>query len=295
MQQTVYLDILIFLNTIINFYILFITGLMSHSRIVRWRILLGGILGGVLSCLVLVPEMNELISLSIKALTSAGIVYISFEPSEKGKFFRRFIYFLTVNFIFAGAVLFFCFAFKTPLIYYNNSNFYFDISAPILLIIATLTYILLTITVKRSSKQLSIQKYYQIEICKENERVKCTALSDTGNSLREMFSETPVVVADISSVKSLLSSSFYCFFADEEAFSKSDMIPPEDIRLIPYSDISGSGFLKAFKCDEIRIIDKNKAFQLKNGYVAVYNGKLSNGNYNAIINPEIFDVAKEVA
>lgn len=299
MRQTVYLDILILLNSIINFYILFLTGAMSHSRIIRIRLLIGGTVGGLLSASILLPEMNDFLSFVFKAITSALIVYISFEPLGKKVFFRRYIYYMAVNFIFAGAVLFCCFVFSTPLIYYNNSNFYFDISAPFLILIATLTYILITVTVKRSEKPVQFQKYYDLEICKCGESVRCTAFADTGNSLKDVFSGEPIVVADYSTVDKLLPGAFRSYFVSADTCDGIDAVNvtkgAEEIRLIPFSSVGGAGFLKAFRCDEIKIIGDAKAFSVSRGYIAVYNGELSSGNYNAIINPEIFDIAKEVA
>ncbi len=299
MRQTVYLDILILLNSIINFYILFITGAMSRSRIIRGRLLIGGLVGGLLSASVLLPEMNEVLSFLFKALTSAGIVYISFEPLGKSVFLRRYAYFMAVNFIFAGAVLFCCFAFDTPLVYYNNSNFYFDIGAPFLIVIATLTYVLITITVKRSEQPVHFQKYYDLEILKSGEKVRCTALADTGNSLKDVFTGDPIVVVNSEVVNKLLPDTFRSYFASEDALCEIDSIASaegaEEIRIVPFSSVGGAGFLKAFRCDEIKIVGDTKVYSLLRGYIAVYNGELSVGNYSAIINPEIFDVAKEVA
>ena len=299
MRQTVYLDILILLNSIINFYILFITGAMSRSRIIRPRLLIGGLVGGLLSATVLLPEMNEVLSLLFKALTSAGIVYISFEPLGKSVFFRRYAYFMAVNFIFAGAVLFCCFAFDTPLVYYNNSHFYFDIGAPFLIVIATLTYILITITVKRSEQPVHIQDYYDLEIYKSGEKVQCTAFADTGNSLKDVFTGDPIVVVDYSAVDKLLPGTFRSYFVSGDVADDIDSVAAsegaEEIRLVPFSSVGGAGFLKAFRCDEIRIVGDTKVYSLSRGYIAVYNGELSSGNYSAIINPEIFDVAREVA
>lgn len=299
MRQTVYLDILILLNSIINFYILFITGAMSRSRIIRIRLLIGGLLGGALSATILLPEMNDFLSFLFKALTSAIIVFISFEPQSKRVFLRRYIYYMAVNFIFAGAVLFCCFLFSTPLIYYNNSNFYFDISAPFLIVIATLTYILITVTVKRSDQPMHIQKFYDLEIRKSGETVKCTAFADTGNALKDVFTGDPIIVADYGVIDRLLPGAFRSYFVTDDAAENIDAVAltegAEEIRLVPFSSVGGAGFLKAFRCDEIKITGDNKAYSLSHGYIAVYNGELSSGNYGAIINPEIFDVAREVA
>lgn len=294
-KQTVYIDLLVFMNTIINIYVLIITGLISHSRIIKWRIISGGLAGGLLACTVLLPKLNPILSLFLKMLGCLMLVFVSFEYTGIRKYLRRYVIFLFVNCIFAGAVIFCGFISDTPLIFYNNANFYFDLSAPYLIVISSLTYVLLKITLKRTSKKNDDRCYFEIEICKNNETTRCIALSDTGSSLKDVFSDTPVIVVETGFVRNLICDELLTFLTDEY-LSDISRENKSEIRLIPYRSVSGSGFLKAFKCDFIRIYDNdNSCYEIKNGYIAVYNGKLSNGDYSAVMNPEIFDVAREVA
>lgn len=283
------------MNTIINIYILIITGLISHSRIVRQRIISGGLAGGLLACTVLLPHMNIFLSLLLKLFGCSLLVFISFEYTGINKFIRRYIAFIFVNCIFAGAVLFFGFVFDTPLIYFNNANFYFDISAPYLIAVSSLTYLLLKITLKRTGNTTDEKHLFELKIIKDDISVVCSALSDTGSSVKDVFSDMPVAIVEAGVVRKLLCSELMAFLTNDYF---TDITPENksEIRLIPYKAVSGGGYLKAFRCDALRIYDNdNSCFEVKKGYIAVYNGKLSNGEYSAIINPEIFEIAREVA
>lgn len=293
-KQTIYVDILVFMNTIINIYVLIITGLLSHSRINRYRIISGSLVGGLLACTVLLPPMNAFLSLFLKIFGSSLIVFVSFENSGVDKYIRKLVSFVFVNCIFAGAVILFGFTFDTPLVYYNNANFYFDLSAPYLILISSLTYILLKITLKRTSKNSNEKCFYEIEISREKSVARCRCLSDTGSSLRDVFSDTPIIIVESGVIRNVICDELLMFLND--GFSGITEENKAEIRLIPYKSISGGGYLKAIKCDTIRIIgNDNSCYEIKNGYIAVYNGKLSKGEYRAVLNPEIFDVAREVA
>ena len=58
MQQVIYVDVLIFLNTIITFIILLTTVEISGVSPKTFRLLTGSLLGGIFSLIILAPEMN---------------------------------------------------------------------------------------------------------------------------------------------------------------------------------------------------------------------------------------------
>lgn len=280
MQQTIYIDNLIIVNATIDIYILIITGILSHVRIIKWRLLLGGLVAGLLSLMIFLPEMNDAISITLKALAMAGIVLISFPIHCKSSFFITYSYYLLVNLLFGGSVFLISNLFNSKLIYYNNNSLYFDISTPFIIAITTLTYILLKITVKLTVKPTNTNDLYDVSIVFGEKKEGFKALLDTGNSLKEYFSGSPVIIINQNIAEKLVG----CI----------DEIPEEKYRLIPYSDVSGDGVLKSFRYDSLFIAMNNKTLKVDKCYAAIREGQLTSGSYEAIINPDLINIAKEV-
>ena len=95
------------------------------------------------------------------------------------------------------------------------------------------------------------------------------ALSDTGNKLREPFSDSPVIVADESLCRPLV---------DEKR-----------VRAIPASTVNGGGILMAFKPDKIILKSSKGREVIENAYVAL-SDDIKDNKYSAVLNPEILSV-----
>lgn len=117
---------------------------------------------------------------------------------------------------------------------YKNGIIYFDIDITFLVICSAISYIVITIIAKLTDKKAPKSKEYYIKIETDKKIISCRALMDTGNNLREPFSNYPVILAE----KSIF----------EELFEADDKI-----RLIPVSTVSGETLLKAYRPKQIEI------------------------------------------
>jgi len=92
------------------------------------------------------------------------------------------------------------------------------------------------------------------------------------------------------------------FFNCEEAeYLKSSSITAEVLdslksvlRIIPCSSVTGSSVLKAFVPSKIEIRNKESCYETSFLVVAVLNDSLSNGEYNCILNSDIFERGKRI-
>ena len=55
-MTTIYIDILVCLNVIVNYFLLLASGKFLSRPYKRWRILLGAFLGGLYSLYILLPQ-----------------------------------------------------------------------------------------------------------------------------------------------------------------------------------------------------------------------------------------------
>ncbi|NCC87410.1 MAG: hypothetical protein EOM05_06020 [Clostridia bacterium] len=298
MKQSVYIDILIAINIFVNYFLLLETAFISHEKPKRLRLLLASTLGGVYSLIIILPEMNVFLSILLKLILSTTIILAAFKIKNIRHFLRIFALFFAVNFIFAGLMFAVWIVLKPNSMQFNNGAVYFDINILTLTIMTVFCYVVVTIISKLARRNSSHDKIIDLTISFENKTISGRALIDTGNSLCDTFSGSPVVVAEYNFLKEILPDELGEYMKDSNCL-ETDKISDNykgKIRLIPFNSIGGEGLLKAFRPDNIKIYYKKRYITINSIYVAVKNISLSNGEYIAIINPSMLDeFEKEVA
>ncbi|MEG1437496.1 MAG: sigma-E processing peptidase SpoIIGA [Oscillospiraceae bacterium] len=291
MKQSVYIDILIVLNIFVNYFLLLETSFISNEKIKRLRLLLGSILGGVYSLILILPPLNTFLSILIKLAFSITIILAAFKIKNLKHFLRLFAIFFAVNFIFAGLMLAVWIVLKPNGMQFNNGAIYFEMNALMLIGLTIFCYTVVSIISKLSRKNAPQNKIIDIIINFEQKQVSGKALIDTGNSLKDTFSGTPVVVAEYDFIKEIIPVSIMDFMKNSECFDTENI--DEDlkgrIRLIPFNSIGGNGLLKAFRPDSLTLIHNKNKKSFDSVYVAIKNISLSNGEYIAIVSPVMID------
>lgn len=155
-------------------------------------------------------------------------------------------------------------AFKPNSFVFNNDSVYFDIPAKALLVSALVAYIISICVIKIYNYTISKKEIYSLKIFKGESEYNLFAFLDTGNKLREPFSNFPVIIVDSSKID------FECE------------------RVIPFDTVGGEGMLKAFKPDKIVISNGKSSFECKDVYIAV--SKVDSKDFSAILNPQIMTI-----
>ena len=112
-------------------------------------------------------------------------------------------------------------------------------------------------------------------------QVNFAAKVDTCNSLREPFSNLPVIVASEEVLKPVLPQDFQFLIKGNEMQNFEGF----KIRFIPFQTVSGEGLLPAFKPDVVKI--KND-FE-KEAYIAVCSKEVLPDGTFSLINPLLID------
>ena len=159
--------------------------------------------------------------------------------------------------------------FKSSRICTNNGEVYFDINAKQLLLTALIAYTASCVIIRLYNKKLGAGEIYSIIIENNSKKVNLFALSDTGNKLREPFSDYPVIIVKKDSCKELFDES--------------------NLRLIPASTINAASYLKAFKPQCVKVKTARGYETINNVYIALSEDINAEG-FSAIINPEIISV-----
>ena len=281
-KTKIYVDILISLNLFINYFILLSVSKFLYLKIKRLRLILGALLGAIYSLYILLPEPNSIFSFFIKILMSISIILVSFKFSRE-MFLKIFACFFLVSIAFSGLTLAMWFIFRPKGMIVNNGVVYFNIS-PIILICSILaSYFLLELINRYLGKHVCSDSFCEIKLLWNNKTAKFEAQLDTGNSLKEPFSNLPVVIVDKEKIKNVLPEEFDLNNYDK-IFDNSSTF---SMRLIPFSGVSQDGFLFGFKPDDLEIKTQKGNILNKEAYIGVC---LEKKLQYALIGPEILNV-----
>ena len=295
-MPVIYIDVLFAVNLLINYILLRACCVFTALKLSKLRVVFGAFLGACYAVLIFFPDFSVLYSTICKLLISMLLVAASFPFYSIKSYIKALLIFYMVSFGFGGCVLgvFYFSDIGARLgAVYSNGIFYFNLPWTILALSGTLFYIcvkLFGLFSNKISHSKNLKK--KLYISYNNNTAEITALLDTGNSLIDPISLSPVIIAEYKSVKNLF---------DEEIRNGLDRIGQENItwimsevaqkglsaRLIPFSSLGKeNGMLLGFVPDRAEIRDDCGVRVLEKCVVGLYEKNLSKDrSYGALFNP----------
>lgn len=292
MKQTIYIDVLISVNLFINYFLLLSVTKILNLKLERKKLILSSFIGSLYSLFILVPDLNFVFSLFIKLIMSATIVFIAFGFVSPRIFLKTLGVFYGINFLFGGFI-FFLWYFITPNgIFINNNMIYLNLS-PLFLIASTfVAYIIIQIINRFVGVQSISTMSCDLLIRYNNKSLIVKSKVDTGNTLREPFSNIPVIVVKYQSIEDLVPESLkryiYSTVGNNSSLNSYEDYTFLGFRMIPLKTVSGEGLLPAFKPDYIKILSGPNDIK-REAYVAVCNKMIFDDEYQALINPDLME------
>lgn len=280
-KRIVYIDVLICLNLIINYFILLCVGKFLHRKKSRLRMLLGALFGSLCSLIILLPPMNGALNFLFKFFVSVIICLISFKFGSLSEFIKNTAAFYLMSFLFCGVMLALWFTFTPKGMVINNSTVYFDISPLCLIVSSIITYFIVWLICRVTGRKAPKALYYNIILEMGNKKTEIKGKLDTGCNLVEPFSGSPVIVCEKNKIKNILPMDIMEY--DSELILAGNA---SKFRLIPFNTISSSGLLPCFKPDRIIIDDR---LCLNEIFIAVSSGNEFSEGCGCLINPQCLD------
>lgn len=220
---------------------------------------------------------------------SVVIVTLSFPFENIKNFLKCFSAFFLVNFVFAGLMLALWLCVKPDGMVYQNGAVYFNIELKTLVLSTCFCYVALTLFENLLKRKAPDNCLFDIELQYKGKKVQTKALLDTGNSLSDGFSDTPVLVADSKIVKDLIGFSLNALQLENQDM---DLVRDMSIRLIPYSSVSKGGVLKAVLIDKVIVLERNQ--QAEHILLAESLSAFTNGEYTVLLNQNFFERSKKI-
>lgn len=294
MVTVIYLDILVAVNIFVTYILLVCTRVIVKLNTKKWGVVIATILGGVSSLIIFWEEMPLVISVIYKIVVGMIISYSAFLPDNRKLFIKTTLAFFFVNFIFGGVMYFVEVTLNLNNIMYINGTVYFDISVLFLVSMTLICYGLLLVGDYFLKKRASENALYDVLLYFRNEKASLKALYDTGNHLTDGVDSKPVIIVELKELLRFFSSSEIEFFMNEDLSSDVPMTLKSVFRIIPCSSITGNSILKGFIPEKIEIISNDYKYETTFLVVAISNDDLQNGEYNCILNADIFERGKRI-
>lgn len=283
MQTVVYLDILILFNAIITFFILLATSDLLKTDIKRFRLLVGSIMGGLASLLILVPEMNAAAVFFIRILINFFIVAITLQTSDIRFVLKGGCFSLLVTLLFGGIAYFFVLSFDTSKVFVNNGFVYFDVGALGIILIVAISFLMFRLICKYFNNNKLKEIIYNVEIKFSECTVNVSALFDTGNDIYDIYTGKPVILICYSELKHCFDDyTFNSVMGILEGSSQYEL--PEKFRLLPVRTLGTEKLLPAFSAEEAVVQNKECKKYISKPTIAITKNCLDKNNYSALIN-----------
>ena len=264
-MNVIYVDILFVVNFFITFFLLQVTAKFSKRSEKLWRIVLASFIGGVYSLVILWDSLNFSVSCLGKLVAAMLIIIAAFKFKGFKAYIKEVAIFFFVNLLFVGIIIGLWFIFKPNGVVINNSTVYFNVSARILLITALAAYLISVVIIRIYNNKTAVKELYSVTVYHNENKTKFFAFADSGNNLKEPFSDFPVIVADSGLFENTLCQ-----------------------RLIPFSSVGGEGVLSAFKPDKVEISSSLGSVEINDVYIAL-SSSVKKGEYQGILNPKILN------
>lgn len=296
--MTIYVDVVLIENLIMNYIILFATSIILKNNSKFWRLLSASLIGAIYTVISYISNLKIYSSMILKLILSIIIVYVAFNPPNMKKMCKSLLIFYLTSLVFGGAAFALIYIVKPQETFMKNGLFLGTYSLKTILLSGIVAFFIVitafTVVKNKISKR---DMFCNIKIKLNGKEIETKAMLDTGNMLKEPITNIPVIVVEHTLLyecvpKQILNNIEEILGGD---FSK---IPDEikkkymtKLKFIPFSSLGKqNGMLLGIKPEYVVIKDENdEEKKLNEVIIGIYNKSLTKrGEYRALMGIELF-------
>lgn len=291
--MTIYIDVVIAENLIMNSIILYATGMITKAKINHIRILLGSLIGAIYSVFAYISTLQIYSNIIIKFILSIIIVYIAFNPQNTKTMGKNLLLFYLTSFVFGGAAFAFIYIIKPQEILMKNGLFLGTYPIKTVFLGAIIGFIIIITAFKIVKTKISKKDMFcEVIIILNKKEITLKTMIDTGNLLKEPITGNPVIVVEHTALydilpKEILDNLENILGGDfEKIEEKIKQEYRSKLKLIPYSSLGKqNGMLLGIKAEKVKIQKEDEIEEKKqNVMIGIYNKSLTKrGEYRALM------------
>ena len=294
--MTIYIDIIIVENLIMNYIIIYATGLISKSKISHLRIFFASTIGAIYAITEYISKLNIYSNMLVKIVLSVIIVFVAFYPQDIKKMCKQLVLFYLTTFTFGGVATYLIYVLKPQDIIIKNEMYVGTYVLKIIFIGAIVGTIILIIAFKFAKNKITRKDMIcKIKIKLNGKEVVLDTMVDTGNMLKEPLTGNSVVIVEKTSLYDLIPKEI---LNNTESILGGDFKEiPEKIKneyisrlkIIPFSSLGKqNGMLIGIKPEKLEVINE-QIEEKNNAIIGIYNKSLTKrGEYKALIGIELY-------
>lgn len=300
--MTIYLDIILCENLLMNYIILFATYVIikpktKHPQI---RMILSSLLGSIYAIIIYLNILSIYTNLLAKITLSVVMVYIAFAPPNVKQLLKQILIFYLVSFIFGGCTFALIYFLKPENVEMKNGVFVGMYPIRVGLIAGIIAFIITQIAFKINKSKLNNKNtFIEIELYNKNKMTKARALLDSGNMLKEPISQKPVIVVEKAILSKIIPEEVLNYIErmvggdDQERNEMQEYL--SKIRMVPFMSLGKeNGMLIGIRLDKIKINTEDIRLEKENIIAGIYEKKLTKDNkYNALIGLNLLEGEQE--
>lgn len=291
--MTIYIDIILIENILMNYIILFATLVIIKVKNKRQqiRICLSSIVGSIYAVIVYLNILPIYSNIITKIILSIVMIYVAFNPLNLKQLLKQLLIFYLVSFIFGGCTFALIYFIKPENVKIHNGVFVGTYPMKITLLAGVVAFIVTQVAFKINKNKLNSKNtFFSVEIYYEEKMIKVSALLDSGNMLKDPISGTPVIIIERDILSKLISEEILNYIekiigGDEKENKHEIQRHLSKVRIVPFMSIGKeNGMLIGIRVDKIKIKTEDTNIEKEKVIVGIYNNKLTKDNkYNALI------------
>lgn len=290
--MTIYIDVVLIENLIMNYIILLATGVILKTRIRHFTLVAAGLIGAIYTILAYIVTIEIYSNFFLKLLLSIIMIYIAFYPQTMKQMWKDLIVFYLTSFVFGGAAFALIYIIKPQDILMKNGLFLGTYPLKTVLLSGIVGFVIILIVFKIVKSKISKKDIYkEIKVYINDSEINLKAMLDTGNMLKDPITGKPVIVVERSVLynilpKELLDNIENILGGDLEKIStkiKDEFI--KKLKFIPFSSLGRqNGMLIGIQPNYVEIFDEHDILKKKDVIVGIYDKSLTkDGKYQALM------------
>lgn len=243
----IYADVLFLINFIMDFMSLYVCSKVLDMRMKKRSILLGAFLGAAYAFGGLYINFPEPVSAIVASIL---MCYAAFGKRKISVFIKTIVLFYTTAMLFGGIITFFyniLYEYRNIIFFANGIKnwMFFAISGIVFVIV---------IAVSRIFRTYMYKKSVCVEVCIDNKTRLFNLMCDTGNLLRDPYTDLPVIVVKAECLDKMLGRDG---IHRQPEKAQSEKVLKYKLRYIPVKTAAGKALLPALKADSTYIFNKH--------------------------------------